>query len=131
MGNNVKSAPSLADIMEEHSQRFSEMLYSISEEQQQEQEAAREALAEIAEEGRKYRELQSAGAQASIESRNQLIEQNELLKKQLSEQIEINQRLEHEFKMGAREAVITRKIAYWSLGVGIVGIAIATIAFFR
>ena len=128
MGSNVKSAPSFADIMEEHSQRFSEMLYSISEEQQQEQEAAREALTEIAEEGRKYRELQSAGAKASIESRNQLIEQNELLKKQLSEQTEINQRLAHEFEMGAREAVVTRQKANWSLGIGIAGLFVAIIA---
>ena len=47
------------------------------------------------------------------------------------EQTKINQRLEHEFKMGAREAVITRRIAYWSLGVGIVGVIIAIISLFR
>ena len=74
---------------------------------------------------------QTEGAKANIETRDQLIEQNELLRKQLSEQTEINQRLEHEFKMGAREAVITRKIAYWSLGVGITGIVIALIALFK
>ena len=56
---------------------------------------------------------QTEGAKANIETRDQLIEQNKLLRKQLTEQTEINQRLEHEFKMGAREAVITRKIAYW------------------
>lgn len=74
---------------------------------------------------------QTAGAKANIESRDQLIEQNELLRKQLSEQTEINQRLEREFAMGAREAVITRKIAYWSLSVGIGGIIIAVVSLFR
>ena len=74
---------------------------------------------------------QTEGAKANIETRNQLIEQNELLRKQLSEQTEINQRLEHEFQMGAREAVITRKIAYWSLVVGIAGIIIALFALFK
>lgn len=74
---------------------------------------------------------QTEGAKANIETRDKLIEQNELLRRQLSEQTEINQRLEHEFKMGAREAVITRKIAYWSLGVGIAGIVIALTALFK
>ena len=74
---------------------------------------------------------QTEGAKANIETRDQLIEQNELLRKQLSEQTEINQRLEYEFKMGAREAVITRKIAYWSLGVGIAGVVVALIALFK
>ena len=82
-------------------------------------------------ENNKHRNLQTAGALANIESRDQLIEQNKLVIKQLAEQTEINQRLEHEFKMGAREAVITRKIAYWSLGVGIAGIVIALIALFK
>ena len=68
-----------------------------------------------------HRNLQSAGAQANIEA-------YKVLKQQLAEQTEINQRLEHEFKMGAREAVITRKIAYWSLGVGVAGIIMAIIA---
>jgi len=68
----------------------------------------------------KHREIQEAGAKASVES-------YELLKKQLSEQTEINQRLEHEFKMGAREAVITRRIAYWSLAVGIISIIVSII----
>ena len=86
---------------------------------------------QIIEEKKRRIELQDAGAQASIEARDQLIAQNELLRKQLMEQTEINQRLGHEFEMGAREAVITRKIAYWSLGVGIVGIIIAVISFFR
>ena len=75
-----------------------------------------------------YRNLQSEGAKANIETRDQLIEQNELLRKQLTEQTEINQRLEREFAMGAREAVITRKIAYWSLGVGIAGVIVAVVA---
>ena len=74
---------------------------------------------------------QTEGAKANIETRDKLIEQNELLRKQLTEQTKINQRLEHEFKMGAREAVITRRIAYWSLGVGIVGVIIAIISLFR
>ena len=68
-----------------------------------------------------HRNLQSAGAQANIEA-------YKVLKHQLAEQTEINQRLEHDFKMGAREAVITRKIAYWSLGVGVAGIIMAIIA---
>ena len=71
-----------------------------------------------------HRNLQSAGAQANIEA-------YKVLKQQLAEQAEINQRLEREFKMGAREAVITRKIAYWSLGVGIGGIIIAVVSLFR
>lgn len=70
-----------------------------------------------------YRNLQSAGAQANIEA-------FQLLKQQLAEQTEINQRLEREFEMGAREAVITRKIAYWSLGVSIAGVVVAIIAIF-
>ena len=85
----------------------------------------------IGEEKRRHLELQDAGAQASVETRDKLIEQNELLKKQLAEQTEINQRLEREFEMGAREAVITRKIAYWSLGVGIVGVVVALVSIFR
>ena len=74
---------------------------------------------------------QTEGAKANIETRDQLIEQNELLRKQLTEQIEINQQLEREFVMGAREAVITRKLAYWSLGVGIAGVVVALIALFK
>lgn len=70
-----------------------------------------------------HRNLQSAGAQANIEA-------YKVLKQQLAEQTEINQRLEHEFQMGAREAVITRKIAYWSLGVGIAGVVVAVVAIF-
>ena len=79
----------------------------------------------------KQLKLQTASAIANIESRDQLIEHNELLRKQLSEQTEINQRLEYEFKMGAREAVITRKISYWSLFFGIVGVVMAIIALIR
>ena len=71
-----------------------------------------------------HRNLQSAGAQANIEA-------YKVLKQQLAEQIEINQRLEREFAMGAREAVITRKIAYWSLGVGIAGVVVALVSIFR
>ena len=70
-----------------------------------------------------HRNLQSAGAQANIEA-------YKVLKQQLAEQTEINRRLEHEFKMGAREAVITRKIAYWSLGVGITGVVVALVSIF-
>ena len=81
-------------------------------------------MAEEARRKREHRELQAAGAKASVES-------NKLLQKQLAEQIEINQRLEYEFRMGAREAVITRKIAYWSLAVGVIGVIIAILAFFR
>ena len=68
-----------------------------------------------------YRNLQSAGAQANIEA-------YKVLKQQLAEQTEINQRLEREFAMGAREAVITRKIAYWSLSLGIAGVIVAVVA---
>ena len=71
-----------------------------------------------------YRNLQSTGAQANIEA-------YKLLKQQLAEQTEINQRLEREFEKGAREAVITRKIAYWSLGVGIAGVVVALVALFK
>ena len=91
----------------------------------------RERLERIAEDGQRFRDLQSAGAKANIESRDQLIEQNKLLRKQLTEQTEINQQLEYEFKMGAREAVITRKISYWSLFFGIVGVVMAIIALIR
>lgn len=72
-----------------------------------------------------HRNLQTAGALANIESRDQLIEQNKLVIKQLAEQTEISQRLEREFAMGAREAVITRKIAYWSLVIGVFGLFVA------
>lgn len=89
------------------------------------------ATAEYHDSRKKQEELKQEGIRANIETRDQLIEQNELLSKQLTEQTEINQRLEHEFKMGAREAVITRRIAYWSLGVGIVGVIIAIISLFR
>lgn len=71
---------------------------------------------------------QTEGAKANIETRDQLIEQNELLRKQLTEQTEINQRLEHEFEMGAREAVITRQKANWSLAIGIAGLIVAIVA---
>ena len=138
MANSIKSELSVSDTVKKYSDRFSEIvghsaraMYDISERQRQQQNALNEMLAEVAEEKRQYQELQTEGAKANIESRDQLIEQNELLRKQLTEQIEINQRLEHEFKMGAREAVITRRIAYWSLGVGIVGVIIAIISLFR
>ena len=81
-----------------------------------------------AEEKRRHIELLNAGAQANIETHNKLIEQNELLKKQLSEQTEINQRLAHEFEMGAREAVVTRQKANWSLVIGIVSLFVAIIS---
>ena len=74
---------------------------------------------------------QTEGAKANIETRDQLIKQNELLRKQLTEQTEINQRLEHEFKMGAREAVTARKISYWSLIIGGLGLLIAIISLIK
>ena len=136
MANSIKSELSFSDTVKKYSDRFSEIaahsaraMYDISERQQQD--ALNEMLAEAAEEKRQYQELQSAGAKANIETRAQLIEQNELLRKQLSEQTEINQRLEREFAMGAREAVTTRNIAYWSLGVGIVGVVVALVSIFR
>ena len=138
MANSIKSELSVSDTVKKYSDRLSQVaahsaraMYDISERQRQQQNTLNEMLAEAAEEKRQYQELQTEGAKANIESRDQLIEQNELLRKQLTEQIEINQRLEHEFKMGAREAIITRKIAYWSLGVGIAGIVIALIALFK
>ena len=138
MANIIKSELSFSDTVKKYSDRFSEIaahsaraIYDISEQQRQQQDALNEMLAEAAEEKRQYQELQSAGAKANIETRDQLIEQNELLRKQLTEQTEINQRLEHEFQMGAREAVITRQIAYWSLGVGIAGVVVALIALFK
>ena len=138
MANCIKSELSFSDTVKKYSDRFSEIavhsaraMYDISEQQRKQQDALNEMLAEAAEEKRQYQELQSTGAKANIESRDKLIEQNELLRKQLTEQMEINQRLECEFEMGAREAVITRKIAYWSLVVGITGIICSVISFFR
>lgn len=137
MTNIIKSELSFSDTVKKYSDRFSEKvahsaraIYDISEQQRQQQDVLNEMLAEAAEEKRQYQELQSAGANANIETRDQLIEQNELLRKQLTEQTEINQRLEHEFHMGAKEAVITRNIAYWSLGVGITGVVVAIVAIF-
>ena len=83
----------------------------------------------IGEEKRRHLELQDAGAQASVENRDKLIEQNELLKKQLAEQTEINQRLEHEFQMGARETVIARRKANWSLAIAIISLIVTIISF--
>ena len=71
---------------------------------------------------------QTEGAKANIETRDQLIEQNELLRKQLTEQTEINQRLEHEFKMGARETVIARRKANWSLAIAIISLIVTIIS---
>ena len=71
---------------------------------------------------------QTEGAKANIETRDQLIEQNELLRKQLTEQTEINQRLEREFAMGAREAVITRKKTNWSLTIAIISLIVTIIS---
>lgn len=68
-----------------------------------------------------HRNLQSAGAQANIEA-------YKVLKHQLAEQTEINQRLEHEFKMGAREAVITRKKTNWSLAIAIISLIVTIIS---
>lgn len=50
----------------------------------------------LAEQRREHLQLQEDSARANIETRDQLFEQNELLRKQLSEQTEINQRLEYE-----------------------------------
>ena len=82
----------------------------------------------IAEEKRRHLELQDAGARASVETREQLLEQNKILKLQLQEQTEINQRLEYEFKMGAREAVITRRKANWSLILAIISLIVTIIS---
>ncbi len=68
-----------------------------------------------------YRNLQSAGAQANIEA-------YKVLKQQLAEQTEINQRLEHEFQMGARETVIARRKANWSLAIAIIGLIVTIIS---
>lgn len=76
----------------------------------------------LAEQRREHLQLQEDSARANIETRDQLFEQNELLRKQLSEQTEINQRLEYEFQMGAREAVITRRKANWSLILAIISL---------
>ena len=85
---------------------------------------AQASMDEEARRKREHRELQAAGAKASVES-------NKLLKQQLAEQTEINQRLEHEFKMGAREAIITRRISYLSLAVGITGVLLAITALIK
>ena len=82
----------------------------------------------IAEEKRRHLELQDAGARASVETREQLLEQNKILKLQLQEQTEINQRLEYESKMGAREAVITRRKANWSLILAIISLIVTIIS---
>ena len=136
MANGFKLGFS-TDFMKTHVDKISQIansarvVHDLYEQEQKRQDALNEIIEEIAEENQAYRNLQLAGVQANIESRDQLLEQNELLRKQLTEQTEINQRLEHEFKMGAREAVITRRIAYWSLGVGIVGVIVAIISLFR
>ncbi len=133
MANGFKLGFS-TDFMKTHVDKISQIansaraVHDLYEQEQKRQDALNEIIEEIAEENQAYRNLQLAGVQANIESRDQLLEQNELLRKQLTEQTEINQRLEHEFKMGAREAVITRKIAYWSLGVAIGGVFVAVVA---
>ena len=133
MANSIKSELSFSDTVKKYSDRFSEIaahsaraMYDMSARQQQD--ALNEILAEAAEEKRQYQELQSAGAKANIETRDQLIEQNELLRKQLTEQTEINQRLEHEFHMGAKEAVITRRKANWSLAIAIISLIVTIIS---
>ena len=112
-----RQAESMDKVMSAHSAMA---MYDMDEADQTRQ----KIMNEIMEDTRKHRELQDAGAKASVES-------HKLLKQQLAEQTEINQRLEHEFKMGAREAVITRRMAYWSLVVSAIGVAIAILAFFR
>ena len=84
----------------------------------------RKILDEAGKAMQKHREIQEAGAKANVES-------YKLLKQQLEEQTEINQRLEREFKMNAREAVITRQIAYWSLAVGIVSLIVTVITWVK
>ena len=91
-------------------------------------EKAFRAMRKIADEAQKHRDLLAVGAKANIETRDQLIEQNELLRKQLAEQTEINQRLEHEFKMGARETVIARRKANWSLTIAIISLIVTIIS---
>ena len=70
-----------------------------------------------AEQRREHLQLQEDSARANIETRDQLFEQNE-----------INQRLEYEFKMGAREAVITRRKANWSLILAIISLIVTIIS---
>lgn len=105
------------DDMFPHSARWEHDLFEAEQRQRKIFDEAGKAM-------QKHRELQDAGAKASVES-------HKLLKQQLAEQTEINQRLEHEFKMGAREAVITRRIAYWSLAVGIVSLIATVIAWLK
>ena len=81
------------------------------------QQAREKAIAENID----HRNLQSTGAQANIEA-------YKLLKQQLAEQTEINLRLEHEFQMGAREAVITRRKANWSLILAIISLIVTIIS---
>lgn len=136
MANNFKLGFP-ADFMKTHADKFSQIansargVHEVYEQEQKRFDTINNILEEVAEENQVYRDWQLAGVQANIESRDHLLEQNALLRKQLAEQTEINQRLEREFAMGAREAVITRKIAYWSLGIGIAGVVVALIALFK
>ncbi len=91
----------------------------------------RAAEAEMGRRKREVEEMQVAGAKANMDSRNLLMEQNRVLQQQLAEQTEINQRLENEFEMGAREAVITRRLAYGSLVIGAIGVILAIIALIK
>ena len=100
-----------------HSARWAHDLFEAEQRQ-------RKILDEAGKAMQKHREIQEAGAKANVES-------HKLLKQQLAEQAEINQRLEREFKMGAREAVITRRIAYWSLAVGIVSLIVTVITWVK
>ena len=68
---------------------------------------------------------QTEGAKANIETRDQLIEQNELLRKQLAEQTEINQRLEREFKANNLKSNIALIIGVLSFISCIIQIVIA------
>ena len=59
-----------------------------------------------------HRNLQSAGAKANIES-------YQLLQQQLAKQVEINQRLEHEFRASGRKSNIALIIGFLSLIIAI------------
>ncbi|MBO7327255.1 MAG: hypothetical protein J6W00_00615 [Lentisphaeria bacterium] len=70
---------------------------------------------------------QTEGAKANIETRDQLIEQNELLRKQLTEQTEINQRLEHEFRASGKKSNIALLVSILSFFVGFASLVVSII----
>ncbi len=67
-----------------------------------------------------YRNLQSAGAQANIEA-------YQLLKQQLAEQTEINQRLEHEFRASGKKSNIALLVSILSFFVGFASLVVSII----